>query len=230
MSPAASRPVALSPLHDRHVELGAEMELVDGWRRPVRYAPTDEELAAVRSGVGVCDVSPMGKLALLGDGLDDLFSAVFPDGPLPSVGRTVRVDDGTTAARLARDEALVTTAGVWPSRLSERLTAGAAGCAHVVDVTSALAAVRIAGPRAPDLLAALTEMNAAPHAFVDGSCAQSSFAEIHGTMTRLDAAGLPAYTLLFGREYGDYMWESIMEAGERYDLVPFGIEALGRLR
>ena len=131
MSPAASRPVALSPLHYRHVELGAEMELVDGWRRPVRYAPTDEELAAVRSGVGVCDVSPMGKLALLGDGLDELFSAVFPNSPPPSVGRTVRVDDGTTAARLARDEALVTTAGV----RSVRLTAGAAGCAHVVDVT-----------------------------------------------------------------------------------------------
>ena len=226
MSPAASRPVALSPLHYRHVELGAEMELVDGWRRPVRYAPTDEELAAVRSGVGVCDVSPMGKLALLGDGLEELLSAVFPDIPLPSVGRAVRIDDGTTAARLARDEALVTTAGV----RSLRLTAGAAGCAHVVDVTSALAAVRIAGPRSPDLLAALTEMNAAPHAFGDGSCAQSQFAEIHGTLARLDAAGLPAYTLFFGREYGDYMWESIMEAGERYDLVPFGIEALGRLR
>ena len=67
MSPAASRPVALSPLHRRHVELAAEMELVDGWRRPVRYRPTDEELAAVRSGVGVCDVSPMGKMALLGE-------------------------------------------------------------------------------------------------------------------------------------------------------------------
>ena len=142
----------------------------------------------------------------------------------------MQVDDGTAAARLARDEALVTTAAGRPSRLSETLTPGAAGCAHVVDVTSALAAVRIAGPRSPDLLAALTEMNAAPHAFGDGSCAQSSFAEIHGTLARLDAAGLPAYTLFFGREYGDYMWESIMGAGERYDLVPFGIEALGRLR
>ncbi len=226
MSPAASHPVALSPLHYRHVELGAEMELVDGWRRPVRYAPADEELAAVRSGVGVCDVSPMGKLALLGNGLDALLSAVLPDSPPPSVGRTVRIDDGTTAARLAHDEALVTTSGV----RSLRLTPGAAGCAHVVDVTSALAAVRIAGPRSPDLLAALTEMNAAPHTFGDGNCAQSRFAEIHGTLTRLDAAGLPAYTLFFGREYGDYMWESILEAGERHDLVPFGIEALGRLR
>ena len=66
-------------------------------------------------------------------------------------------------------------------------------------------------------------------AFDSGSSAQSQFAEIHGTLVRLDAAGLPAYTLFFGREYGDYMWESVLEAGERYGLVPFGTEALGRL-
>ena len=230
MSAAPSRPVGLSPLHSRHVELGAEMELVDGWQRPVRYAASDEELAAVRSGVGVCDVSPMGKLALLGDGLDAPLSAVLPNSAPPEVGWVAPVDDETFVARLARDEALVTTAASRPLRLSETLTAGAAGCAHVVDVTSALAAVRVAGPRAPDLLAALTELDLARDAFGDGSCAQSRFAEIHGTLARLDASGLPAYTLFFGREYGDYMWESIMEAGERYGLVPFGIEALGRLR
>ena len=230
MSAAASRPVALSPLHGQHVGLGAEMEPVDGWLRPVRYTSADEELTAVRSGVGICDISPMGKLALLGNGLDALLSAVLPESAPLAVGRSARVDDETFVTRLARDEALVTTGAGRPPRLVETLTAGAAGCAHVVAVTSALAAVRIAGPRAPDLLAALTELNVARDAFGDASCAQSSFAEIHGTLARLDAAGLPAYTLFFGREYGDYMWESIMEAGERYGLVPFGIQALGRLR
>ena len=229
MSPAASRPVALSPLHGQHVELGAEMELVDGWLRPVRYTSADEELAAVRSGVAICDVSPMSKLALLGNGLDALLSAVLPKSAPLAVGRAAPVDDETLVARLARDEALVTTAAGLPPWLAERLDDDG-GCAHVVEVTSALAAVRIAGPRAPHLLAALTELNTAPDAFGDASCAQSSFAEIHGTLTRLDAAGLPAYTLFFGREYGDYMWESIVEAGGRYGLVPFGIEALGRLR
>ena len=229
MNAAASSPVALSPLHQRHVELGAEMALADGWLRPVRYAASDEELAAVRAGVGVCDLSPMGKLTLLGDGLDAPLSDVFPDSTPPAVGRASRVDEETIVARLARDEAFVTTAAGPALRLSERLNSGASGCAHVVDVTSALAAVRIAGPRAPDLLAALTELDVAGDAFGDASCAQSRFAEIHGTLVRLDAAGLPAYTLFFGREYGDYMWESIMEAGERYGLVPFGIETLGRL-
>lgn len=229
MNASASRPVALSPLHHVHVELGAEMELVDGWLRPVRYGDADEELAAVRAAGGVCDVSPMGKLSLQGDTLDAVLGNVFPDIAPHKVGRAVLVDDDSAVARLAHDEALVTTSS---RRLTfcETLTAGAPGRAHVVDVTSSLAAVRIVGPPAPDLLAALTELDVSADAFADAACAQSRFAEIHGTLVRLDAAGLPGYTLLFGREYGDYMWESIMEAGERYGLVPFGIEALGRLR
>lgn len=224
-----SRPVALSPLHHRHVELGAQMELIDGWLRPMCYASADDELSAVRSGVGICDVSPMGKLSLLGE-VDALLSGVLPGRPLPAVGRSARIDDDGFVARIAHDEALVTTAVGGASAVEERLTESASGCAYVVDVTSALAAVRIVGPRAPELLAALTELDVRRDAFDDTSCAQSSFAEIHGTLVRLDAAGLPACTLFFGREYGDYMWESIMEAGERYGLVPFGIEALGRLR
>ncbi len=230
MNASTSRPVALSPLHHQHVELGAEMELVGGWLRPARYASADEALAAVRSAVGVCDVSPIGKLSAMGSGLSGMLTGAFPDSPTPAVGRAVRADEEAVVARLTHDEALVMTASRRSTRLDETVAADAPGCAQVVDVTSGLAAVRIAGPRAPDLLAALTELDVSPDAFPDGSCAQSRFAEIHGTLVRLDAAGLPGYTLLFGREYGDYMWEAIIEAGERHGLVPFGTEALGRLR
>ena len=230
MNASASPPVALSPLHHAQVELGAEMALIDGWLRPARHGGADEELAAMRSAVGVCDVSPIGKLSLQGTGMDALLSNAFPDSRLPAVGRAVRVDDETVVARLAHDEALLTTTAGRPERLGVSTADAGDVCAHVVDVTSALAAVRVAGPRAPDLLAALTELDVSADAFPDASCAQSRFAEIHGTLVRLEAAGMPGYTLLFGREYGDYMWESMMEAGERYGLVPFGIEALSRLR
>ena len=160
MNASARRPVALSPLHHVHVELGAEMEPVDGWLRPARYGDTDEELAAVRSAVGVCDVSPMGKLSLQGNGLDALLGSAFPDAAPPAVGQAVRVVDETVVARLAGDEALVTTTTGRPERLGESAAGGVDGCAHVVDVTSALAAVRVVGAaNAPNLLAALTELD-----------------------------------------------------------------------
>ena len=36
--------------------------------------------------------------------------------------------------------------------------------------------------------------------------------------------------LSFGREFGEYMWNVLVESGEEYGVAPFGIEALARLR
>jgi heterotetrameric sarcosine oxidase gamma subunit len=223
------QPVALSPLHHQHVELGAEMELSEGWQRPARYTSADDELEGLRAGVGICDVSPAGKLTVQGDGVDALLAAAFPDAGLLSVGQAARAGGDTALARLTHDEVWVTTAPNQAATMAQRLSRDAQGCVHTVDVTSARAAVRIVGPRSHMLLAAVTELAVAPSAFGDRRCAQSRFSEVHGTLVRLDTAELPDYTLYFGREYGDYMWESLLEAGERYHLTPFGTEALGKI-
>ncbi len=229
MNPIAS-PVALSPLHHQHVELGAEMELIDGWLLPSRYTSADKELVGLRSDVGICDVSPMGKLSLQGDNVDALLGGLFPKAAKLEIGQAVQANDEAAVARLTQDETWLTTAASHPRSMSERLATDAEGCWHVVDITSALAAVRIVGPKTRHVLSAVTELDVSPESFGNGRCAQSQFAEIHGALIRLDASDLPAYTLFFGREYGDYVWESLMEAGHRYDLVTFGVEALEALR
>src|SRR5437763_4672453 len=55
-----------TPLHDRHVELGARMVPFAGWEMPVQYAGIIPEHRAVRSHAGVFDVSHMGQLELRG--------------------------------------------------------------------------------------------------------------------------------------------------------------------
>ena len=62
------------------------------------------------------------------------------------------------------------------------------------------------------------------------TCAQAKLAEIHGTVLRRDLGGLTSYDLYVGREYGVYMWDALMEAGEEHGLVPFGTEAMESLR
>ncbi len=59
-----------SPLHDRHVALGAKLAEFGGWEMPLEYKGTGvlKEHAAVRQGVGVFDVSHLGKLAVRGPG------------------------------------------------------------------------------------------------------------------------------------------------------------------
>jgi aminomethyltransferase len=49
-----------TPLHDRHVALGARMVPFAGWEMPVFYEGVISEHRAVRADCGVFDVSHMG--------------------------------------------------------------------------------------------------------------------------------------------------------------------------
>ena len=55
-----------TPLHDRHVELGARMVPFAGWEMPVQYEGVIQEHRAVRTDAGVFDVSHMGEIMVEG--------------------------------------------------------------------------------------------------------------------------------------------------------------------
>src|SRR2546421_5699874 len=55
-----------TPLHDRHVALGARMVPFAGWELPVQYEGVIPEHRAVREDCGVFDVSHMGELEVEG--------------------------------------------------------------------------------------------------------------------------------------------------------------------
>ena len=59
-----------SPLHDRHVALGAKMADFGGWEMPIEYpgGGVVKEHTAVREAVGVFDVSHLGKAVVRGPG------------------------------------------------------------------------------------------------------------------------------------------------------------------
>jgi aminomethyltransferase len=55
-----------TPLHDRHVALGARMVPFAGWEMPVQYEGVIQEHRAVRTDAGVFDVSHMGEIEVEG--------------------------------------------------------------------------------------------------------------------------------------------------------------------
>ena len=57
-----------TPLYDEHVRLGARVIPFGGWLMPVQYTSIREEHLAVRSAVGVFDISHMGELIASGPG------------------------------------------------------------------------------------------------------------------------------------------------------------------
>ncbi len=132
-------------------------------------------------------------------------------------------------ARLASDEALVLAGAGQAARIERILGADSGRCAHVVDITSAMAGVRLAGPAALDVVRSVTELDLRPSGFPNMTCAQTKVAEVYGMVVRVDAGDLPAYELFFGRELGEYMWDALMEAGRPAGLTPFGTEAAALL-
>jgi aminomethyltransferase len=61
-----SQTLLRTPLHDRHVELGARMVPFAGWEMPVQYEGVIQEHRAVRTDAGVFDVSHMGEIEVEG--------------------------------------------------------------------------------------------------------------------------------------------------------------------
>ena len=66
-----------TPLHDRHVALGARMVPFAGWEMPVQYEGVIPEHRAVRTDAGVFDVSHMGEFEVEGPTARDLLQAVL---------------------------------------------------------------------------------------------------------------------------------------------------------
>lgn len=203
-----------------------------GWLQPAFYSGPDQESRLLTENAGVFDVSPSGKLLLRGNRVGDLLKDNVLSGNAPAVAevRQISLPARGTLARLTDDEWLLLCESAeipkWTSLLSEILD----GRAHLVDHTSGLAGVRLTGPRSSDLLSKLSEFDTTPDSFPNLACAQARFAEIHGTLVRTDQRPLPSYDLYFTREFGEYMWDAIFEAGEEFGVAPVGLEATDGLQ
>ncbi len=67
-----------SPLHDRHVALGAKFAEFGGWSMPLEYSSgVVKEHTAVREAVGIFDVSHLGKAMVSGPGAADHVNATL---------------------------------------------------------------------------------------------------------------------------------------------------------
>ncbi len=216
-------PTRLSPLHALHVEAAAVMTDVVGWQVVQRYGEVEEELQAVTGSAGVCDITGRSAVRIKSSHLDDV-----PGLRSSAIGSVLR-DGYSVFARLTAEETLAigppSTEGSWQAGIEP----SGDPPRYVTDVTSGLAGLKIAGLRAREVIASLTDLDLRDRAMPDNSCAQAGFAQVHGTLLRLDIASTAAYELYVAREYGVYMWEVVLESLGHGVVAPFGDEVLQRL-
>jgi heterotetrameric sarcosine oxidase alpha subunit len=247
-------PERLTPMHDWHVAHGATMFAAGLWWRPQIYSLPGEtveqayvrETRATRGSAGIVDVSTLGKIAVQGpdaaEFLDRVYTNVFSTLPVGKAryGLMLRedgiaFDDGTTW-RLGEHEFLMTTttanAGkvmqhleyfldvIWPNL---KVT--------VTSVTDQWAGAAIGGPNARAILASCVTGTAVDNETLPFmGIVHGEIAGVPVMICRLSFSGEMAFEVYCGADWGTHVWEALMEAGKPFDLVPYGLEALGTMR
>jgi aminomethyltransferase len=153
-----------SPLHDRHVALGARMAEFGGWDMPIQYSGVVEEHTAVREAVGIFDVSHLGNVEVTGDGAKEFVNACFTND-LDRIGPWQAqytlccdesggvVDDLIVYHGSGSDMHLVPNAANTPE-VVRRLRAAAPDGIDISDQHEKFAIVAVQGPKSDDVLRA----------------------------------------------------------------------------
>jgi len=137
-------------------------------------------------------------------------------------GRASR-DAGWLVAGSGPGEWLVLAPPGAAAAVAGRLTETAAGSApeefvSVIDLTHGRALVRVTGEQAPDLLALLCPVDLDGDMTPDGAAFRSALAGVACEFIRDDRAGTRSYLMHCERSSGQYLFSSLVSAGE-----PFGI-------
>ena len=240
------------PLHEWHAAAGATFVPSGLWLRPLVYAagggwePVLAEARAVRSEVGLTDVSTLGKIDVQGPGaaqfLDFLYANSFSSLP---VGRArygimlredgLMFDDGTTT-RLGPEHFLVTTTTANAVAVLEHMEFQLqANCPQLrvslTDVTDQWAQFAIAGPQARAVLsAALPDNDVSAAGFPFMAAAAVAIAGIAARLFRISFSGELAYELAVPARHALLAWEALLAAGAAHGIRPYGLDALNTLR
>jgi aminomethyltransferase len=217
-----------TPVHDRHVELGARMVPFAGWEMPVQYAGVIQEHRAVRTDAGVFDVSHMGEVEVEGPQAHALLQSLLSND-LDRIGtgeaqytlltnESGGIVDDLIAYRLGECRYLLIVNAAnkdadfrW---LKEREIRGS----EVTDVSAEYGLLAVQGPRAIERLGLSP---ARPFTFAEGT-----IDGIEAMVNRTGYTGEDGCELLCMAEDAGALWDSILARG----VVPCGLGARDTLR
>jgi aminomethyltransferase len=229
-----------SPLHERHVAAGARFAAFGGWEMPLEYAGGGvlAEHRAVREGVGIFDVSHLGKATVAGTGALELADATFtnaldriPDGhaqyTLCCDARGGVVDDLIVYRRSDTELFLVPNAANTDSVVTV-LAAAAPRSVTVTNLHPDFAVLAVQGPDSDRLLTAAGLPAGHPYmSFVD---ARHPAARSVLTVCRTGYTGERGYEIVTAAADAGAVWDALLAAGAEPGVRPCGLGARDTLR
>ena len=248
------RPTRRSPLHDWNARNGCTFIEAGPWMRAWYYdwagATPEEayvkEMLLVRKGVGIADVSTLGKIDVQGPDAAEFLNRVYVNGfaKLP-VGKArygvmlnddgIVLDDGTTS-RISDTQFYMTTttaqAGEVMSWLEYLLQCHWTDLkVHVASLTDEWGGMAVSGPDSRKALQlAFPDADVSSEALPYMGVKDISFGGTTVRLMRLSFSGELAYEVHCPANFVTALWEHILQAAAPLGIRPYGLEALASLR
>ncbi len=235
-----TQPAALktTALHATHRRLGAKMVDFGGWDMPLQYTGILEEHGAVRSAVGLFDVSHMGEIEVRG-----VDAAALTDYVTTNAVQKLRPGQAQYSGLLYEhggfvDDILVHNVSSDHYFLCVNASNQEKDYEHIARANKFNATVELAsdrytqlaiqGPRALATLQKLTTADLAAlryYHFIDGAVAGVS-----ARIARTGYTGEDGLEIYFPPEHSERVWNDILDAGQEFGIKPCGLGARNTLR
>lgn len=256
----SARGVIVSPLYGRLKAAGAVFGSKLGWERPNWFAPAGteardvysmgrqnwfgpvgDEHRQVRESVGIFDQSSFAKYEISGPGAAEALSWISANNVAREPGRLTYtqllnsrggIECDLTVARLADDRFYIVTGTGFRTHdlawIREHLPAGLA--VETRDVTEEYGTLSLMGPRARDVLAAVTSEDVSNAAFPFGHVRQFAVSGQPVRALRVTYVGELGWELHVPLAGIGAVYDALLTAGERFGIRPVGYRALETLR
>ena len=256
----SARPLRRSALHDRLRAKGACFGVRMGWERPLWYSAkrgdgqpiysysrqdwfseVEEECKAVREGVGLFDQSSFAKFTLQGRHAEPVLQTLCANDVAVPPGRIVYTpmlneqggyESDLTVTRVSAEEYFIVTGAAQAVRDRDwiaRHTPPDAD-AYLTDLTSAFAVLGLMGPRARDVLSAITDAPLDNLFFPVGTMQEIDIAHIAVRAMRVTYVGELGWELYMPVESALTVYAAIEAAGAECGLRDAGYYAMESLR
>lgn len=246
-------PERTTPMHEWHESHGAIFEDVGEWRRPLCFPRAGESAAAAaarecktaRQSVAMMDASTLGKIDVQGPDAAAFLDMIYANNVGSIAPGRCRYslmlredgmvyDDGV-AARIAENRFHLTTstghaAGVM-NWLEEWLqTEWPHLRVFCTSVTEQWAVIALAGPKARETLAPLTDAALGAEDFPFMSMKEARVAGAPARIFRVSFSGELAFEINVPARLGQHVWEQLYASGEAHGICAYGTEVMRMLR
>lgn len=228
-----------TPLYSEHVRLGARLVPFAGWEMPIQYRGIAAEHAAVRERVGLFDVSHMGELHVEGpNALAAVDALITNDLSKAEDGQALytcccneagSVLDDLIVYRRSPTDVLVVCNASNRAKISAHFAEALRGRASFRDESDETSLIAVQGPRALELLAAVSTSPDASalrsFRFVSGTVAGVAV-----TIARTGYTGEDGVELFVSNADAPRLWRGLLEAGASLGAEAIGLGARDTLR